>query len=182
MKKKDVLETLLLEIGQALPEVRSILIDERDQYLAEEIRTAPGKKIVAVVGAGHVPGIQKYWDKEIDMEALDQMPPKGRLSGILKWGIPALIIGQKRKRSLRPWNGWPPCVAMFPTRGNRWSGIMVTTVTCPGASGKKRTTMNSSPRSWNRMVLQRHSVKIGRALSKKSMKWIPFAVPNAKVG
>jgi pheromone shutdown-related protein TraB len=93
MKKKDVLETLLSEIGQALPEVRRILIDERDQYLAEKIRTAPGKKIVAVVGAGHVPGIQKYWDKEIDIEALDQMPPKGRLSGILKWGIPALIIG-----------------------------------------------------------------------------------------
>jgi pheromone shutdown-related protein TraB len=93
MKKKDVLETLLSEIGQALPEVRSILIDERDQYLAEKIRTAPGKKIVAVVGAGHVPGIQKYWNKEIDIEALDRMPSKGRLSGILKWGIPALIIG-----------------------------------------------------------------------------------------
>ncbi len=93
MKKKDVLETLLSEIGKGFPEVRRILIDERDQYLAEKIRTAPGKKIVAVVGAGHVPGIQKCWDKEIDMEALDQMPPKGRLSGIFKWGIPALIIG-----------------------------------------------------------------------------------------
>jgi pheromone shutdown-related protein TraB len=93
MKKKDVLETLLSEIGPALPEVRRILIDERDQYLAEKIRTAPGKKIVAVVGAGHVPGIQKYWDKEIDINALDQMPPRGRLSGVFKWGIPALIIG-----------------------------------------------------------------------------------------
>lgn len=93
MKKKDVLETLLSEIGQALPEVRRILIDERDQYLAEKIRTAPGKRIVAVVGAGHVPGIQKYWDKEIDINALDQMPPRGRLSGVFKWGIPALIIG-----------------------------------------------------------------------------------------
>jgi pheromone shutdown-related protein TraB len=93
MKKKDVLETLLSEIGQALPEVRRILIDERDKYLAEKIRTASGKKIVAVVGAGHVPGIKNYWGKEIDIEALDQMPPKGRLSGILKWGIPALIIG-----------------------------------------------------------------------------------------
>ncbi|MBW2616438.1 MAG: TraB/GumN family protein [Deltaproteobacteria bacterium] len=93
MKKKDVLETLLSEIGQKLPEVRRILIDERDQYLVHKIRTAPGKKIVAVVGAGHVPGIQEYLNKEIDIEALDQMPPKGRLSGILKWGIPALIIG-----------------------------------------------------------------------------------------
>ena len=93
MKKKDVLETLLSEIGQKLPELRHILIDERDQYLVHKIRTAPGKKIVAVVGAGHVPGIREYLHKEIDIGALDQMPPKGRLSGILKWGIPALIIG-----------------------------------------------------------------------------------------
>ncbi|MBW1703733.1 MAG: TraB/GumN family protein [Deltaproteobacteria bacterium] len=93
MKKKDVLETLLSEIGQKLPELQHILIDERDQYLVHKIRTAPGKRIVAVVGAGHVPGIQKYLNEEIDMDALDQMPPKGRLSGILKWGIPALIIG-----------------------------------------------------------------------------------------
>jgi pheromone shutdown-related protein TraB len=93
MKKQDVLETLLSEIGKSLPELRSILIDERDQYLSEKIRTAPGSRIVAVVGAGHVPGIKKYWNKEVDIDALDQMPPKGRLFRILKWGIPALIIG-----------------------------------------------------------------------------------------
>ena len=93
MKKRDVLETLLSEIGESLPEISSILIDERDQYLAHKIRTAPGKNIVAVVGAGHVPGIQSYWNKQIDMELLEQVPPKGKLSGFLKWGIPVLIVG-----------------------------------------------------------------------------------------
>ena len=93
MKRKDVLETLLSEIGESLPAIKSILIDERDQYLAHEIRTAPGKRIVAVVGAGHVPGIQMCWEKSIDMEALNRMPPKSRVSGLLKWGIPALIVG-----------------------------------------------------------------------------------------
>jgi len=93
MKRKDVLETLLSEMGESFPEIRRILIDERDQYLAHKIRTAPGKKIVAVVGAGHVPGIQRYWEKPADTDMLDQMPPKGRLSGFLKWGIPALIVG-----------------------------------------------------------------------------------------
>ena len=58
MKREDVLQTLLIEIGEELPEIKHILIDERDQYLTHSIRTAPGKKIVAVVGAGHVPGIQ----------------------------------------------------------------------------------------------------------------------------
>jgi pheromone shutdown-related protein TraB len=93
MKKKDVLDNLLSEIGAALPEVRRILIDERDQYLGFKIRTAPGKRIVAAVGAGHVPGIHAYWTSPVDIESLEQLPPKGRLIGVLKWVIPAGIIG-----------------------------------------------------------------------------------------
>jgi pheromone shutdown-related protein TraB len=69
-----------------------VLIDERDQYLAHKIRTAPGNKIVAVVGAGHVPGIKKYWSEPVDMEALEVIPPKGKWVGFIKWGIPALVI------------------------------------------------------------------------------------------
>lgn len=93
MKNMDVLETLLSEIGEALPELRRILIDERDQYLAYKTRTAPGRKIVSVVGAGHVPGMKRYWEKQIDMDVLDEMPPKPKLTAFLKWGIPAGILG-----------------------------------------------------------------------------------------
>jgi pheromone shutdown-related protein TraB len=92
MKQQDVLETLLAEVGKSLPALKSILIDERDQYLAEKIRTAPGNRIVAVVGAGHIPGIQKYWDNEIDTRALEQLPPKSKSIGILKWLVPVSII------------------------------------------------------------------------------------------
>lgn len=93
IKRKDVLETLLSEIGESFPDIKRILIDERDQYLAHKIRTARGGKIVAVVGAGHVPGIQAYWEKPVDITVLEQIPPKGQLSRLLKWGIPALIVG-----------------------------------------------------------------------------------------
>ncbi len=93
LKKGDVLETLLSEIGKSFPEIRRILIDERDQYLAHKIRTAPGRKIVAVVGAGHIPGIQSYWEKQVDTVVLDQIPPKGKVFHLLKWGIPILIVG-----------------------------------------------------------------------------------------
>ena len=92
MKKKDVLEMFLSEIGKSFPEIRRLLIDERDQYLAHMIRSAPGKKIVAVVGAGHVPGIQSYWERHIDLDALNQIPPKGKVFGFLKWGIPSFIV------------------------------------------------------------------------------------------
>jgi len=93
MKQQDVLETLLSEVGKSLPGLKAILIDERDQYLAEKIRSAPGNKIVAVVGAGHIPGIQKYWNAEIDTRALEQLPAKGKSVGILKWLIPLVIVG-----------------------------------------------------------------------------------------
>lgn len=92
MKQEDMLETLLSDIGKSLPKIRDILIDERDQYLAHKIRTAPGNKIVAVVGAGHVPGIKKYWDKNIDLQKLEEIPPKSKFSSFLKWVVPTTIL------------------------------------------------------------------------------------------
>ena len=92
LKEQDVLETLLSELGKSLPSLQRVLIDERDQYLAYKIRTAPGKRIVAVVGAGHVPGIKRYWHEPVDMAALEIIPPKGKWMGFLKWGIPSLVL------------------------------------------------------------------------------------------
>jgi pheromone shutdown-related protein TraB len=92
LKQQDVLETLLSELGKSLPELQQVLIDERDQYLAHKIRTAPGNKIVAVVGAGHVPGIKKYWEEPVDIAALEIIPSKGKWGMFFKWGIPVLVI------------------------------------------------------------------------------------------
>jgi len=92
MKEQDVLESLLAEVGKSMPVLKTILIDERDKYLAEKIRTAPGEKIIAVVGAGHVPGIKKYWETDIDLAALETLPPKGKMSGILQWLIPLSVV------------------------------------------------------------------------------------------
>jgi pheromone shutdown-related protein TraB len=93
MKQEDVLNALLEEIGTAQPVIREILIDERDRYLAQKIKDAPGAHIVAVVGAGHVPGIKRYWSSETDLAALEALPPKSRLAGLIKWGLPAAILG-----------------------------------------------------------------------------------------
>jgi len=91
MKKEDVLETLLSEIGRIQPIIKTILIDERDMYLASRIKSAPGKKIVAVVGAGHIPGIKKYINTDPDIKELETLPPKRKMSSIIKWGFPLII-------------------------------------------------------------------------------------------
>jgi len=92
MKQEDVLEAILAEVGKEIPALRTILIDERDEYLAEKIRTAPGKKIVAVVGAGHVPGIKRNWHAQIDLAKLVELPKPRKLFGVLKWIIPLAVL------------------------------------------------------------------------------------------
>ena len=42
LKETDVLSELLAELGQALPELKTVLIDERDTFLAEKIKTGQG--------------------------------------------------------------------------------------------------------------------------------------------
>jgi len=93
LKEQDMLETVINEIGRAMPEMRKILIDERDQYLLENIRTAKGKHIVAVLGAGHVPGVLSNIDKPVDIEELKKKPPPKKTTVFIKWALPAFIIG-----------------------------------------------------------------------------------------
>ncbi len=92
LKQQDVLETILNEVGRSMPTIRKTLIDERDQYLAAKIRSAPGTRIVAVVGAGHIPGIVRHWEQPVDIASLEVLPAKGRGGGLLKWGVPLLIV------------------------------------------------------------------------------------------
>ncbi|WP_461833785.1 TraB/GumN family protein [Desulfothermus sp.] len=93
LRQKDQLEIALEEVASSLPEVKQRLLDERDIYLAEKIKSAPGKKILAVVGYGHVNGIVSNIPKENDLTPLETVPKKGKIAQFLKWLIPILIIG-----------------------------------------------------------------------------------------
>ncbi len=95
MKQKDVLSDLMDEMGHALPDVKKVLIDERDIYLSEKIKEASGDRLVAVVGAGHVPGIMRVFqdDRSGELDDISTIPPVSRAWKFIGWGIPALIIG-----------------------------------------------------------------------------------------
>lgn len=93
MKNRDQLESVLQGFAEAFPEVKSRLIDERDAVLAHTIRSAPGRTIVAVVGAGHVPGIVRNLAEHTGINGLLQLPPRSRLTAMLKWLLPLCILG-----------------------------------------------------------------------------------------
>lgn len=92
LKGNDELTVMLEEFSGALPGVKTALIDERDQYLAAKIRRAPGERVVAVVGAGHVPGIKRLFSDEIDLAALETLPPPKPIFRIIGWGVPLLLF------------------------------------------------------------------------------------------
>lgn len=94
LKNKDVMTELLEELGKAMPVLKTVLIDERDKYLAQKIEQSEGTRVVAIVGAGHLSGIKKsiQEDKEHDLSAYEEIPPPSKLTKWLGWGIPIIII------------------------------------------------------------------------------------------
>jgi len=92
IKKKDQLENMMEIFAKSFPAVKKYLIDERDIYLAQNIRNAPGSTVVAVVGAGHVAGIREQIQKENSLVPLTEVPRKSNVMKVMKWSIPGLII------------------------------------------------------------------------------------------
>lgn len=90
--KADMLESVLADMRKEFPKIGDILISERDQHLANKIREAPGKKIVAVLGGAHVPGVKDEIHREQDMERITTLPPKSPVTRIISWGIPIIIL------------------------------------------------------------------------------------------
>ncbi|HLQ72557.1 MAG TPA: TraB/GumN family protein, partial [Bacillota bacterium] len=92
MKSQDMLDAMLQELTETFPRLKKPLIDERDQYLAEKIKHAPGDKVVAVLGAAHVPGISKEIHNTHDINRLNEKPKKSKVPKIIGWSIPVIII------------------------------------------------------------------------------------------
>lgn len=76
MRESDALHGMLSEMDRELPQMRRILIDERDSTMAEHMQRASGSTILAIVGAGHVPGMKAKLESSsrADLEELESIP------------------------------------------------------------------------------------------------------------
>jgi pheromone shutdown protein TraB len=110
MKDSDVLTEAIKEVGKDFPSLLGPLITERDQYMTfimQELAANGSKKVVAVVGAGHLEGIRTQWEEEIDIETICRIPPKKRSfrSGVLLIGFAAtgvaVVFGVSKWRQRR---------------------------------------------------------------------------------
>ncbi len=98
LKDRNELEGMMDELSKELPKVKEVLIDERDQYLAVSTYKRPEKRVVSVVGAGHVPGMIKWFEalesgsQSGDLSEISSIPPKSVISKALPFIIPIVIV------------------------------------------------------------------------------------------
>jgi pheromone shutdown-related protein TraB len=96
--KTDAITKMTEDFARFAPAIKVALIDERDDYMASHIRDAvvAGGGVVAVVGAGHVPGIRTrlIGQSAISPRSELEQPPPPRLTAgkVLGWGIPLLLV------------------------------------------------------------------------------------------
>ena len=97
MKKKDILDEIFKNLPPKYNKIKKVLLDERDEYLAQKIKNALKKlkkheKLLAIVGAGHLKGIQNNLKNQISLKKLEEVRQRSRLMGSIKFFIPVVII------------------------------------------------------------------------------------------
>ncbi|MCR5063392.1 MAG: TraB/GumN family protein [Treponema sp.] len=99
LKNTSEMDNMMKELSDYMPVIKEVLIDERDKYLASKIYESEGSNIVAVLGAGHLPGVEAHLHKianaeeSSNVDAISEIPKKTFFSKIVKFIIPAIIIG-----------------------------------------------------------------------------------------
>jgi len=108
--EKDNLDAVIAEFKRTQPTVFSAFVDERDRYMADQLarieRENQGKSILAVVGAGHVTGLEAYLNVlegggSIETASLlteKSIPPLGWLPCLLPW-LPPLFLSRSNHYS-----------------------------------------------------------------------------------
>ncbi len=99
MKEKSELDEMMSELASFLPSVKEVLIDERDRFLASRIYREKESLIVAVVGAGHMDGIEAWLrrldagEASPDTSDIESAQPPSNAGKIIGWSIPAILVG-----------------------------------------------------------------------------------------
>ena len=101
LKKGDMLHSVIEEFGESLPQIKKVLIDERDEFMTGKIsmltmsEDSP-KNILAIVGAGHLVGMVPTLNKPPNQTRMNQLnlkPPSGRIGYFIGWGVCVFVLG-----------------------------------------------------------------------------------------
>lgn len=82
LKNPDNIDELMEMFKDEAPSVYEVLVKERDAYLAGKILQIPQDHVIAVVGAGHKPGIMNYLNNPETLPPLHELEIINEKNGI----------------------------------------------------------------------------------------------------
>ncbi len=100
LKEGDLLTETFSEFSEASPELFDALIAERDRFMAARLRQEnidqPGRKVLAVLGAGHLAGtaraLRSHDAPAETLSSLNSMPPGSRMLKLVPWIILVAVL------------------------------------------------------------------------------------------
>ncbi len=101
LKEGDILESTFTEFAEQSPELYEALIAERDRYMAARLReenmNSAGRKVLVVIGAGHMEGMAGHLENGTaspgdERVSLERMPPRAKWPRLIPWLIMVLVL------------------------------------------------------------------------------------------
>ncbi|XP_055250698.1 traB domain-containing protein isoform X1 [Moschus berezovskii] len=109
-KQKDLLEQMMAEMVGEFPDLHRAIVSERDVYLTYMLRQAARRLelprasdaeprkcvpsvVVGVVGMGHVPGIEKNWTTDLNIQEIMTVPPPSASGRVSRLAVKAAALG-----------------------------------------------------------------------------------------
>lgn len=109
-KQKDLLEQMMAEMTGEFPDLHRTIVAERDIYLTHTLRQAARRLelpriseaeprkcvpsvVVGVVGMGHVPGIEKNWRADLNIQEIMSIPPPSISGRVSRLAVKAAFFG-----------------------------------------------------------------------------------------
>ena len=101
LKEGDILESTFTEFAEHSPQLYEALISERDRYMAARLREenaeATDRKVLVVIGAGHMEGLARHLqsdqaDPAGERAELEAQPARARWPRVIPWAIMILVL------------------------------------------------------------------------------------------
>tara|TARA_B100001758_G_C18405968_1_gene612120 strand:- start:1287 stop:2456 length:1170 start_codon:yes stop_codon:yes gene_type:complete len=99
LENKDLMTMMIEELKEVAPGAGSVLVDERDEFLAHKIlQNSESSKVLAVIGAGHLTGVQSHLHElkkpnNTRIATLSEVPRKTLFQKVIPWLIPLVLFG-----------------------------------------------------------------------------------------
>ncbi len=96
LKEEDTLNEVMKYFKEMSPSAYKVLVDERDAFMVHRIQDIEEDQVIAVVGAGHQPGMNRYLDNPENLPPISDLLrlEKSRipLGKIILFSIPVIFV------------------------------------------------------------------------------------------